>query len=639
MADYHERKFVDWVKGKAAALNDENVYEAKSWLLTGASIYPNNISMKMMCYKLAKQDHNVVLCCSHLTTMLGSSSSDSHAELQEEIQLLLRAVQMDTPTSVEDKINAEIFRNLPNDVQCKVLKRLSSTCEDVIRKCSLLLLLIKTNQSYAKECGILLIESLFQAEMNESPHTIRNVYRKYFVSDVLPLMLQDNPTGTDKKILLGWLDKAFQYYVVSAFHSQKEGIMSPTGSKTPPHGSIKEARPWESLAALLLLTGQQIKVWEISAEHFLSDESLVHYLSTLKQRLSKDYSKTMKREFIYIGTYHLLKQVHAYNALKKKMKPMCLVQRVFDKISPKKGKKSTASSGHLTLAAANNIQHGESLVSTFNAACNIWALLHNDSIYAKGFMELLTRLDHAKWRSILSSFNRDRIVYHKEYKDYPIANDAATDDGYYALQKACCQFALGMHQDACHAVLSALTRDIIHSDNLCKCRETWQSSEGNVQFLFVSHPKDLFDSGIIILMSALKECLDDSANDEIIGDLCVLCQSDWLKHKDIFLNNLIPRIVAAKTFKYPCFFDYITNTEMLEEFAYLHTEQGGNINLQILAMNIPKPRTVTRGVSRFAQEDFKAAFEKQILRSSECVQGLIVRFLIERRNELLSRLS
>ena len=52
-----------------------------------------------------------------------------------------------------------------------------------------------------------------------------------------------------------------------------------------------------------------------------------------------------------------------------------------------------------------------------------------------------------------------------------------------------------------------------------------------------------------------------------------------------------------------------------------------------------RPRTVTRGVSKDAKEDFKTAFEKQVLSSTGCVQSLVIRFLTERREEVLSPLS
>ena len=37
-----------------------------------------------------------------------------------------------------------------------------------------------------------------------------------------------------------------------------------------------------------------------------------------------------------------------------------------------------------TISAADNISSGDSLVSTFKAACNVWSMLHSDSTYSKG---------------------------------------------------------------------------------------------------------------------------------------------------------------------------------------------------------------------------------------------------------------
>ena len=47
MADTHENTIVEWVKERADNVKVENPYESKAWLLTGASMFPNNISMKV----------------------------------------------------------------------------------------------------------------------------------------------------------------------------------------------------------------------------------------------------------------------------------------------------------------------------------------------------------------------------------------------------------------------------------------------------------------------------------------------------------------------------------------------------------------------------------------------------------------
>lgn len=144
----------------------------------------------------------------------------------------------------------DIFFSLQADTLCDLLKRLANNCEDIMSKCSILLLLVKKFPNQAREYGVrlsfcvsstmlpfpfmivqfyhgtertvvsrvlvltycmvivlcpvvtlyriptsklhilfencyiafqpLLITTLFEAELKESPNNIRNVYRRYF---------------------------------------------------------------------------------------------------------------------------------------------------------------------------------------------------------------------------------------------------------------------------------------------------------------------------------------------------------------------------------------------------------------------------------------------------------------------------
>ncbi|KAF6017094.1 INTS10 [Bugula neritina] len=222
MSGSDEQEFIEWIKSKAESVKEANIYESKSWLLTGTSIFPNNISLKMVSYMTSKQDKNVALSSITLTSMLNNPENDSNVELQEEVNSLLKSMLSDC-TSPEDKINSDIFKCIPKDMQANILKKAALECQDVIMKCSLLLLLIKTNSFYAREYGLMLVEALFEAEIKDSPNNRNNVYRRYFANDALPLLLSENSAATEKKILLSWLDKAFQYYIIIAFQSGKEG--------------------------------------------------------------------------------------------------------------------------------------------------------------------------------------------------------------------------------------------------------------------------------------------------------------------------------------------------------------------------------------------------------------------------------
>jgi len=50
MSGSDEQEFIEWIKSKAESVKEANIYESKSWLLTGTSIFPNNISLKVSAF-------------------------------------------------------------------------------------------------------------------------------------------------------------------------------------------------------------------------------------------------------------------------------------------------------------------------------------------------------------------------------------------------------------------------------------------------------------------------------------------------------------------------------------------------------------------------------------------------------------
>lgn len=52
------------------------------------------------------------------------------------------------------------------------------------------------------------------------------------------------------------------------------------------------------------------------------------------------------------------------------------------KVYSKKHKKIMDS--NVTISAAADVSHAESLVSTFKLACDVWQMLHSDSVLTKG---------------------------------------------------------------------------------------------------------------------------------------------------------------------------------------------------------------------------------------------------------------
>jgi hypothetical protein len=70
-------------------------------------------------------------------------------------------------------------------------------------------------------------------------------------------------------------------------------------------------------------------------------------------------------------------------------------------------------------------------------------------------------------------------------------------------------------------------------------------------------------------------------NDLAIGHIITLLQFDWPLEEELMIH-LMERIRQQGSFTYSLFQNYIVNVDVLEEFMYLSTEQGGGITLDIM---------------------------------------------------------
>merc|ERR1719187_295961 len=124
-----------------------------------------------------------------------------------------------------------------------------------------------------------------------------------------------------------------------------------------------------------------------------------------------------------------------------------------------------------------------------------------------------------------------------------------------------------------------------------------------------------------------------SHDDRALGHLIVVCQYAWPKYSSLFLDVVKQRIQRQGSFVYPSFFSYVINVDILEEFAYLRTPEGGRITLDILPPTgssgaSSSGRTLTRGANRGATEDFRTHIERQVFRSHEIDLDTVLRSFI-----------
>lgn len=147
---------------------------------------------------------------------------------------------------------------------------------------------------------------------------------------------------------------------------------------------------------------------------------------------------------------------------------------------------------------------------------------------------------------------------------------------------------------------------------------------------------------IQMLLTCFKDRIfGGKVTNNLIGHTLVLLQYDWPTNAPLFLQ-IMKKILKQGNFNYNLFFNYIINGDILEEFSFIKTQEGGKVQLDILPVStavIAQQRTVTRGVNKGVTEDFKVMMEKQIRRSDESPEKLVRLFLKEERAALLSALA
>lgn len=100
---------------------------------------------------------------------------------------------------------------------------------------------------------------------------------------------------------------------------------------------------------------------------------------------------------------------------------------------------------------------------------------------------------------------------------------------------------------------------------------------------------------------------------------------------------IFDRIRSKQCFSFPDFATYIICPDFLEEFMFLYTSEKNKIQLELSAPTAASltRRIGTRGSDRGTQNEFKQMIRKQMARSNEDIEPLILYFITHERNTLM----
>ncbi|KAL8594282.1 hypothetical protein ACOMHN_000984 [Nucella lapillus] len=662
---------VEYLVLRARKYAKTDPYASKAWLITAKSLFPTSFVIQFESYQVEKASHNVNEAAKHLEEMFRSFPHER--QLWEEVQGMLEALQTD---SSEHRLTllTDIFAAIPTNVQCQMLLTVAEKISNTLERCRLLLLAMRNFPSLVQEHGLKLVDLLRSEESRVPSMPPVNCYRKLFVCDVMPLVLQrGSRVALKPPKLYSWLQLAIEFYI--NYITQPGSADSTTGggdllspskaslNRLPPVAGLLEREnqvidPWGSLFRLLLLAGQHLG-WEFEHDIFnKSREVQWHYLISQYNRANQTGSDLGLKQVVYMAVVMFMQSFYFYvshihmdissvgmGSVSGTHTPIVLLEGFPENDDDtevlhhraKKHKGDNPSQAHIE--PSSSIPNSQALLSNFTMALKCYELLHSREDLGRDFRTLCATWKKETWAWI-THLQIDVSLYQGNFQEAApqLQNCVETATGKmktrYALQRASCFYCLRNYSKACELIL-----DIIQSIPESEMPEFDQTERvqipagvGRHLLMLQCTEKEVVPYCIQLLVACLKEKMRSSGQcgDVVLAHLIILLQYDWPRHEAFFSSHIVRRIQQQGSFTYNMFFSYIVLVDILEEFAFLDTSEGGGVSLDILPVStklLAQQRTVTRGVNKGVKEDFKAALEKQVGSLQEPCSRVVCTFL------------
>ncbi|PVD20529.1 hypothetical protein C0Q70_18685 [Pomacea canaliculata] len=674
---YDSLSDVDYLVMRARQYSKTDQYAAKAWLITAKSLFPTSFVIQFESYQVEKAGRNVNEAAKQLEEMFRNFPNER--QLWEEVQNVLEALQTDSSDQRQTFLT-EIFAAIPTHIQCQMLLSVADKISSTLEQCRLLLLAMKNFPNLVQEHGLKLVDLLIMEETKVPGLPAVNCYRKLLVCDVMPLLLN---RGLKQKlpadVLYSWLRRAIEFYISYVTQpsigdpssSVGADLLSPTKAsikRLPPVAGLLEREnqvidPWGSLFNLLLLLGHCLD-WEFEPDIFnKSREVQWQYIVSQFNRAKQTHSDGGYKQVLHMAVVlfiqsfyfyvsHVEANIAAGNSSGGATTPVVLIEGFPPDMEehvphPRVKKQKTDGSNQPPIYPSSSISNAQTLVSNFTMALKCFELLNTREELRRDFLSLYGKWNKETWAWI-SNLQIDMALYQGNFQDAiaQIQNFLDTASGKmkvrYALQRACCHYCLRNYSKACELVLD-LIQTIPENDSL-DCEDVEKpnpTGSGRHLLMLQCTEKEILPYCIQLLVASLKERMYSThCSDAVLAHLIILLQNDWPQQESLFLN-VIKHIQRQGSFTYNMFFSYVFVVDILEEFAFLDTAEGGRINLDILPTStktLAQQRTVTRGVNKGVKEDFRAALEKQVGRLQEPCQRIIRKFLREERTAFLQNM-
>ncbi|XP_006509810.1 integrator complex subunit 10 isoform X5 [Mus musculus] len=699
---------------RARELVPQDLWAAKAWLITARSLYPADFNIQYEMYTIERNAERTATAGRLLYDMF--VNFPDQPVVWREISIITSALRNDSQDK-QTQFLRSLFETLPGRVQCEMLLKVTEQCFNTLERSEMLLLLLRRFPETVVQHGVGLGEALLEAETIEEQDSPVNCFRKLFVCDVLPLIINNHDVRLPANLLYKYLNKAAEFYINYVTRStqsenQHQGAQDTSDLMSPSKRSSQKyiieglteksshiVDPWERLFKILNVVGMRCE-WQMDkGRRSCSDllhrmKELCRYMNSFDSEAHNNYKNQVlystmlvffKSAFQYVSSIQpsLFQGPNAPSQV-----PLILLEDVANvygdveidrskhihkKRKLAEGREKTMQSSddeecsakgrnrHIVVSKAD-LSNSIEVLESFKLARESWELLYSLEFLDKEFTRicLAWKTDTWLWLRI---FLTDMIIYQGQYKkaiaslhhlaalqgslSQPQITGQGTLEHQRALiQLATCHFALGEYRMTCEKVLDLMCYMVLPIQDGGKPQEEPSKvkpkcRKGLDLKLLPCTSKAIMPYCLHLMLACFKlRAFTDSRDDMALGHVIVLLQQEWPRGENLFLKA-ISKICQQGNFQYENFFSYVTNIDMLEEFAYLRTQEGGKIHLELLPNQgmLIKHHTVTRGITKGVKEDFRLAMERQVSRCGENLMAVLHRFCINEKILLLQTLT
>ncbi|XP_077079725.1 integrator complex subunit 10 isoform X3 [Siphateles boraxobius] len=717
---------------RARELVPQDPYAAKAWLITARTLYPTDFNIQYEMYSIERNAER--------TASAGRLLYDIFVNFPEqpvvwrEIALITAALRNDSQDKHAQFLKG-VFETLPGPVQCKILLKATEQCFNTLEKAEMLLLLLKRFPESVVQHGVSLGESLLEAETVEDLDTPVNCFRKLFVCDVLPLILNNPETCLPVSLLYKYMHKAAEFYICyvtkePSADGQIQGSQEVGGLKSPGRGRSQRVvidglsekssvvtEPWDRLLEMVCVVGSLCdwqgekgirsysellqRVTELCRYMSAADVegfsrccgqivtccSLVlfhcafHYVSAVQPSLFQGPGSLSSSPWVLLedlsSVYTDVEVERKHTHKKRKLadgREKTMSSDDEDVLAKGRGRHIVVNNTEMS-SWAETLEH-------FRTARESWDLLHSHQSLENEFAKICSAWKTEMWLWF-RIFLTDMIIYQGQYRKSLSSlalmsslqnqqnqnqNSSNLETHRAIIQQASCHYALGEYRMACEKLLEVVAGLTPQNQDSVKSIEEQRkprskTRKGNDLRLVPCTSKSILPFCLQLMLACFKlRAFTDNRDDLALGHVIVLLQHDWPQGENLFLKA-VDKICQQGSFQYENFFNYVTNIDMLEEFAYLRTTEGGRVQLELLpnqgmliknpspalgvelntlmlpgAQKADRHHTVTRGITKGVKEDFRLAMERQVSRCGENLFTVLHRFCINEKIILIQSL-